>query len=89
MTDIKAIAEGLSEGQVNIMRHTLGLNQSKIAYRNYYSSDAGSSGFDDLNKLVELGYMTRRNSSISPDYIFHTTDKGKSLLYDYLKGQDQ
>lgn len=67
-----------------LIQHTLGLDRSRIAYRNYFSADQGHRDVPTLNALVERGLMVRETSAISPGFIFRVTAEGKKALHDHF-----
>jgi len=62
--------------QLDLMRHTVGLDRSDNPYRNYFSADEGHTHWNSLIELVEMGLMTKRKSTVSSDTIFHITNQG-------------
>ena len=55
-----------SDEQVRKARHALGLDRSKMAYRNLYST-----GDDpDWNNLVERGFAEKHKSPFSEDVVY-------------------
>ncbi len=68
--------------QIDDMKHTIGFDNSKVRgtkyrryepYRNFFY--AGPADIPDLDKLVELGLMTK-----SKDSVYHVNDDGKKFL---------
>ena len=79
----------LSIGQINKMKHAIGLNVARpnskrkyVAYRNYY--DAGESPNQDWEELVELNLAIKRNCNISKSIIYHVSEEGLLYLSDLL-----
>ncbi len=71
----------VTQRQRDMMRHALGLSLGCAeSHRNYYTAPRGCDGFDELVKLEDMGMMTSERSSVSEDFIFHVTDKGKAAL---------
>lgn len=64
--------DAFTDEQVDKARHALGLARQKVAYRNFYST-----GDDpDWNDLVERGFAVKRKSPVSPDFLYHLTERG-------------
>ncbi|MDO8728642.1 MAG: hypothetical protein Q7K26_01975 [bacterium] len=66
--------------QLELLRHTLGLNRNQAPSRNYFMTDAASSGFADLIALTEAGLMAK---SINPEWLgggfnFSATVEGRA-----------
>ncbi len=79
----------LSIGQINKMKHAIGLNVSRpdskkryVAYRNFY--DAGENPNKEWEELVEFKLATRRYSNISKSIIYHVSKEGLLYLSDLL-----
>ena len=71
-----------SKKQRIMMRHAVGISNGNRIQRNYYCASKGCDGFDDLLVLVEMGLMAKHQSSISKDFVFHVTRKGKEEIFD-------
>lgn len=79
----KDVVVEITKKQEHIIRHSLGIDYAEQPYRNYYMIYSNSDGFDELEKLVELGLMTRRRNNleeVNKSYIYHVTDKGLAAL---------
>ena len=68
--------------QIDDMKHTIGFNDMKVKgtkhrkykpYRNFF--DAGECDIPDMEKLVEIGLMTK-----SRNHLYHVNDNGKKFL---------
>lgn len=71
-----------SKKQRDMMRHAVGMsNNGTPGHRNYYCASIGCDGFDDLLALVGMGLMTKQKGSISEDFVFYVTDKGKQEIH--------
>ncbi|KGL43760.1 hypothetical protein EP56_08145 [Listeriaceae bacterium FSL A5-0209] len=68
---------GLSNAQINLLRHALGLDNAKKAYRNYYA--AVSTDAKEWEKLVEKGYAKNGVETKLVDY-YHVSESGKRFL---------
>lgn len=67
----------LSDKQLDILAHTLGLDNAPEAYRNYYVSPLDA----DCEALVAHGYMERHERSRIPEgYVYVTTGAGRAAL---------
>ncbi len=72
----------VSKEQLEIMLHTLGLNDPyrKESYRNYFVASSGHSDLPAILWLVSLGMMVEKHAPgflENGDRVFHVTDKGK------------
>ena len=81
MIDYKKI-QGVTFKQIDDMKHTIGFDDMKVKgtkhrryepYRNYF--DAGKCDVEDMEKLVEIGLMTK-----SWEHLYHVNDDGKKFL---------
>ncbi len=81
MFDYKKI-QSVTFKQIDDMKHTIGFNNRKVKgtkyrryepYRNYF--DAGNADIPDMEKLVEIGIMTK-----SREHLYHVNDDGKRFL---------
>lgn len=72
----------LCEPEKEIIRHTLGLDRSKTAYRNYFCTHPGANDWDAIQSLVQLGFMQLANKiNDDRDYLFRVTDAGRQALH--------
>lgn len=78
--------------QIKLMKHSIGFNESKvkgkknrkyIAYRNYYATSEKYK--PELDGLIELGFMNKRDDPFSDGYIFYVTDSGLQFLETLLE----
>ena len=74
------LASEFDDKQLKKCKHALGIDRSHMmSYRNYYNS--GRIPDKDLDKLVELGLMSKRETSQEMGGIYyHMTDKGIDRL---------
>ena len=79
----------LTESQIRKMQHSLGMDNKKPkrgkyeAYRNYYNS---SNDDPDLEELVKIGYVTKRNGSGSFSGVwYHVSESGIKYLEGVMK----
>lgn len=71
----------ISKREKKIMEHSLGLNYRKKPNRNYFFIYAGHESENDLEKLVEKGFMNKRKDKLSDDgIVYRITDAGKAVL---------
>jgi hypothetical protein len=70
-----------TERQIDILRHALGLNRGKEAYRNHFVTGKGSSDYADCCALVETGLMVYRkgNELTGGDDLFQVTEAGRRV----------
>lgn len=69
----------LSEKQIDMMRHAIGLNYKPKHDRNYFALGEGSDGWQEWLDLEQRGYATKRKAtfqSAEPFYYFYLTEKG-------------
>ena len=57
----------LSEREIEIIRHSLGLNRDRFAYRNYFAADRDSEDDAIWLGLVKRGLAIGRETSVTPD----------------------
>jgi len=71
----------LTESQLHILLHSLGLTKAEEIYRNHFVAGPGHSDYDDCMVLVEIGAMIRRQGSelTGGDNVFYVTAKGKAI----------
>jgi hypothetical protein len=75
----------VTKEEKDILRHTLGLDYNPEPFRNYFVSGTRCDNFKDLEKLVELGLMTKRKDpfdEVNESFVFHATKKGKEVALD-------
>jgi hypothetical protein len=72
----------LRETEVGILKHSLGLNRSDTAYRNYFCADEGHADMPTISSLLQLGFM-RASHKINDgrDTIYVVTEAGKQALH--------
>lgn len=79
------ILENLSEEQVRMMRHALGINDDGTPYRNYYYT---YKEVDEWEDLVGKGFATRKEGHTKGDCIYALTHgavivvSGQSILFE-------
>lgn len=67
---------------IDIIRHSLGLDSGKKAYRNYFCAGPGHEDYSTLEKLVSEGKMVRRDyplNEIDISYVYQVTPEGKKI----------
>jgi len=91
MSDAHDIAKGLSDAQVHILRHSLGVPEGggEDMYRNHFCTGEGSTDWPDCMALTARGYMTRRagNPITGGDDVFFVSEKGKETVRAILEQQ--
>lgn len=67
--------------QHHILRHSIGLTQGSIEYRNHFVTGPGSTDYPHCEALVAAGLMLRYkgNALTGGDPFYAVTDKGKEL----------
>ena len=71
----------LTERHVHVMRHALGLCNSKKSYRNRYCACEGHHSWKELEELVALGLMEMAGTvNDGRDSVFVVTTIGIKLL---------
>lgn len=80
----QAHIDGISDKQLHILQHSLGLDQygRGTFYRNHFVTGEGSKDHADCMALVDLGFMTvRRDHPLSGGSdVFRVTDAGKTAV---------
>jgi hypothetical protein len=74
--------ESLTVIQLDKLKHSLGLNYSKEAYRNYYNAGEPD---QDLEPLVDLGYMKKADKG--PEWggiYYYITESGMELVKKFV-----
>lgn len=77
---------GLSNQQLQILQHTLGLNEYGLyqgrteGYRNYFCASEGNHDWDNLIVLVNAGYMTKRDPCAVAEGWFSVTELGRAAV---------
>lgn len=78
----------LTKEQIDDMKHALGFRKDRIkgrkylryeAYRNYYATREGCTGFEGLVDMTNKGLMISRQDG-TLGYLFHVTKKGMEYL---------
>lgn len=71
-----------TEKEKNIMLHSLGLDRSKEAYRNYYAASEGHNSNKELENLVTHGLMVKRKDPFNDfdGILYHVTNVGKTTI---------
>lgn len=87
---MSAVPEGLnefvSEDQLQLLLHTLGLDRHDIPSRNFFAIENNSKYIHDLNRLESLGLMLHRADPFSKDsVVFSATEMGKHFSLSIIK----
>jgi len=69
-----------TENEIEIIKHSLGLNRRAKPYRNYFCTGEGSTDFDACENLVNQKLMTRHKKEFITDYIYCVTEEGKRSI---------
>lgn len=67
----------VSRREIDILKHALGWPK---VYRNHFVTGEGSDDYDDCERLVGKGLLTRQRLDWVPDYIYTVTQKGREIL---------
>lgn len=90
---VEEIAKGLSAEEIGILRHALGVPESKRApktfYRDHFVTEEGSRYHPTCMSLVERGLMTRRaNCKIFGGMdCFNVNGRGEAVIRTHLQEQ--
>lgn len=79
--DVKGVAVDpiVSQRQVFLLRHAIGLTAGDKEYRNHFVTDPGTTDYADCEALRARGLMTRHEREWVPGYIYAVTDAGKEI----------
>lgn len=68
----------MTERQIDLARHALGLTYKRVSYRNAFVTGEGSTDFPDWEDMVKGGFAWRRGpvKIFAGDYCFHLTRAG-------------
>ncbi len=71
----------LTAAEIDVMRHTLGLDRAAEAYRNYFCAEPGHADMPTILDLVAKGLM-RSAGTINDgrDTIYRVTEPGRMAL---------
>lgn len=72
MDDPKLLTE-----EREILRHTLGLDRSKVAYRNFFTAAEDHADWPILERLVAKRFMFKSAVGGIPGFIFQATVAGR------------
>ncbi len=72
-------AELLTDRELDILRHALGLDRARVSYRNRYSATPQSDTYPVCMGLVTRGLM-ERGAFHETMIHFHVTDAGRQAL---------
>lgn len=72
----------LTQPQLRILRHAIGLDRSNVPYRNRFVTGPGTVAFPHCEELVRLGLMARRdgNELTGGDTLYRVTDEGRDAV---------
>ena len=79
----------LTNNQLEIMQHALGVQRGRREFRNHFVTGPGSTDYAYCEVLVSLGMMTKRNGSqlTGGDPCYHVTDSGRHAIRLARKGE--
>jgi hypothetical protein len=80
----------LSKEEVHILRHSLGLNNSRDYYRNYFATSEWSDPYSYCQSLVAKGFMERRKDFINTErsaFVFNVTPLGIAVAKETKEGE--
>lgn len=77
----------LTNNQIQILKHTIGINRKPIPYRNHFVASEGHSDMPNIKILVELGFMAEATPEFldSKSQCFYATDEGRRVALACLK----
>ena len=83
----------MTERQIGLARHALGLSYKRTSYRNYFVTGDDSTDFPDWEAMVKGGFATRRGpvKVLGGDYCYHLTRAGATAALrkgEYLCAED-
>jgi hypothetical protein len=73
----------VSEKQADLMRHALGLSQSKESYRNYFAAEPEGDDTPTWEELVGLGFAVKGRIINRPPnelQLYHVSPAGRAVL---------
>lgn len=79
----------LTEKQIHILKHTVGLDRSTEMYRNRFIAGSGHDERPILSELVEAGLMgiAENRGMFGDSDCFYVTEKGMQWIKDNCKPQ--
>lgn len=69
--------------EIEILKHSLGLDRRKDHYRNHFCTSKGSDDYEHCESLLQKGFMCKRKdpfNEMGESYLYNVTDKGKQFL---------
>lgn len=72
----------VSDKELHILQHSLGLTYGRKEYRNHFCTGEGSTDFPHCESLVSKGLMTKRQApfnEMSNEYLYHVTEEGRQI----------
>lgn len=70
----------VTDEEVDLLRHALGLDRARVSYRNHYSVSPKAETYPICTRLLSKGLMERSATYTSTMIHFHVTDAGKALV---------
>ena len=74
--------KGMNKNEIQIIKHTLGLDYKKEPFRNHFVTGEGTVDFPICEGLVERGFMIKREHSLlsTGDFVYYVTEEGKKAI---------
>jgi hypothetical protein len=75
----------LSNKELHILQHTLGLDYKTRPFRNYFITGKGTDDYKYCESLVLKGLMNKYKNTfneLEEEYIYTVTEKGKDAIND-------
>ena len=63
--------------ELEIIKHSLGLNYKKEPFRNYFSTNEKGKDFDTCESLVSKGLMIKRVDPFGNGFVYQISELGK------------
>lgn len=70
----------LTDEERDLLRHALGLDRTRVSYRNHYSVSPTAATYPLCQRLLAKGLLERSASYTETMILFHVTDAGKALV---------
>lgn len=75
----------LTDRQMQLLKHTLGLDHKEMPYRNYFATSEDCDVYKNLKQLEAFGYMfSEKRNKPSQSIYFYVTEKGFEYLFGKL-----
>lgn len=70
----------VTDEEIDILRHALGLDRARVSYRNHYSVSPKAETYPICVRLLAKGLLERSAAYTATMIHFHVTDAGKALV---------